>query len=653
MKSTNSMNFSSLFSSIKRDYLSHDSPISIKINSFFDRFKKKKKREQRTIRLTIPKKVIVDYTKILELPVFDTITVSIIIPAYNGWEMTFKCIHTIIDHTQDVAYEVILADDCSTDATRSISDKIKNMVHCRTDKNEGFLGNCNHAAKQAKGKYLLFLNNDTEVTANWLSPLVALIESDDSIGMVGSKLIYPDGRLQEAGGILWNDGYAMNYGHGQDPQDPEYNYVKEVDYISGASILIKKSLWLRIGGFDERYIPAYYEDTDLAFQVREQGYKVMYQPLSEVIHFEGYSNGTDATLAQNPQSTKAYQNINHTKFAEKWKHVLQGHLTRSPYLFTARDKSIGKKTVLVIDHYVPHFDKDAGSKSTFQYLEVLLQLGLNVKFIGDNFYRHEPYTTALQQLGIEVLYGEWYKKNWKRWIKDNADHINFVILNRPHISVKYIDFIKGVTNAKILYLGHDLHYLREERQYKIEKDPKLLKSSIKWKATEMSIFSRSDITLTFSDVEQTIISALHPAYRVETILLNSFKYAAIPIDDFSIRSNILFIGGFNHRPNVDAVLWFCEKVFPIVKEKIPGIKFIIVGSFPPEEITNLGNDSIEVKGFVTEQELAALYRSAKLAVVPLRYGAGVKGKTVEAMYHGVPVVSTSFGIEGMPGNYTN
>ena len=127
----------------------------------------------------------------------------------------------------------------------------------------------------------MFLNNDTQVQPDWLSSLVDLIESDETIGMVGSKLVYPDGRLQEAGGIIWNNASGWNYGHLDDPMKPEYNYVKEVDYISGASLMIRKSLWESIGGFDERYVPAYYEDADLAFEVRKHGYKVVYQPKSD------------------------------------------------------------------------------------------------------------------------------------------------------------------------------------------------------------------------------------------------------------------------------------------------------------------------------------------------------------------------------------
>lgn len=571
-------------------------------------------------------------------------TVSIIIPVYNQFEYTYNCLKSILKNSGQVSYEIIIANDNSTDFTMQITEIVKNIRVVTNKENLRFLKNCNRAAKEARGSYIFFLNNDTQVQPNWLEPLVDLMERNSDIGLTGSKLVYADGKLQEAGGILWKDGSAWNYGNRCNSEDPEYNYVKEVDYISGAAILIRKTLWEEIGGFDERFVPAYYEDTDLAFEVRKRGYKVVYQPLSVVVHFEGISNGTNPTSGQ-----KAYQKINEKKFYEKWQTVLEKeHFENGKDVFKAKDRSRNKKHILVIDHYVPMYDKDAGNKCSFMYLSLFVQLGFQVTFIGDNFFKHEPYTTELNQMGIEVLYGNYYYENWKNWLKENLIYFDYVYMQRPHISIKYIDLVKKYGHAKVIYFGHDLHYLRETRQYEIERDLALLKSAEKWKKIEFELFEKTDVIYVVGSYEQAVVQKEFPKKPVRNIPL--YIYDRIKEDihiDFASRQNIIFVGGFGHPPNIDAVLWFAEVVFPDIIKCYPEIKWYIVGSKPTEEIQKLNSKNIIVKGFVSDEELDQLYSECRLAVVPLRVGAGVKGKVVEAVYNRIPLVTTPIGAEGL------
>lgn len=585
---------------------------------------------------------ITHYNK-LNFKKYDNPQVTIIIPVYNQFIYTYNCLKAILENSGDVPYEIIIADDASDDLTTRLLDITENISILRNDKNQMFLKNCNNAAKYANGKYILFLNNDTQVQKDWLAPLIGLIESNDLIGMVGSKLIYPDGTLQEAGGIVWGDGHAWNYGNGQNANEPQFNYVKEVDYISGASIMIRASLWKEIGGFDERFAPAYYEDTDLAFEVRKRGFRLMYQPLSVVVHFEGKSNGTDIDVG-----IKRYQVENAEKFIDKWKDELKQQSNTEDDLFHARDRSQSKKAILVVDHYVPQYDKDAGGKCTYMYLKMFVRMGLKVIFIGDNFYKSEPYTTELSQLGIEVLYGNYYYNNWQSWLEDNGKYFDYIYLQRPHISIKYIDIVKKYSNAKIFYFAHDLHHLRESRQYELTGDEKILKSSEKWKIIEYELFEKADVGHVVGSFEQKLMQDAFPDTPIRNIPLYIYENVLSDINkDFSTRNDIIYVGGFGHPPNIDAVLWFANNIFPRIVKEIPDIKWHIVGSKPPKEVSDLSDENILVEGFVSDARLAQMYRKCRMAVVPLRVGAGVKGKVVEAAYYQIPLVTTPVGAEGI------
>lgn len=570
--------------------------------------------------------------------------VSIVIPVYNQFRYTYACLQSILKNSGDVSYEILIANDCSTDITGQIAHVAKNVRLITTEHNMRFLRNCNNAAQYARGEYILFLNNDTQVMENWLQPLIDLMENHADIGMVGSKLIYPDGKLQEAGGIVWKDASAWNYGHLKNPDDPEFNYVKEVDYISGAAIMIRSSLWREIGGFDERFAPAYYEDTDLAFEVRKHGYKVVYQPQSVVVHFEGISNGTDVTSGQ-----KMYQQVNRDRFYEKWQSVLEReHFENGRDVYLAKDRGQLRKQILVVDHYVPNYDKDAGGRCTYMYLKMFLKLGMKVTFIGDNFARPEPYTTELNGMGIEILYGNYYYNNWEAWLKDNLHYFDYIYLQRPHISIKYIDLVKTYGRGKIFYFAHDLHHVRMYRDYLLNGDPKILRESERWKKIELELFEKADVGHVVGTYEQGVMQKVFPDKPIRNIPL--YIYDSVPTDiekDFSKRNDLLFVGGFGHDPNIDAVIWFYENIYPKILDKYPNMIWHIVGSKAPEEVTSLAGKNVVLEGFVSDEDLASLYKKCRLAVVPLRYGAGVKGKVVEAAYYQIPLVTTSIGGEGL------
>lgn len=581
----------------------------------------------------------------LEFPVFSDVEVSIVIPVYNQYRTTISCLQAVLAHTHDVSYEVIIGDDASSDITSSIESRVANIKVARVKENQGFVKNCNQAVKHAAGRYVVLLNNDTNVQDNWLSALLSVIREDNTVGLVGPKLLFEDGVLQEAGGIIWNDGSGWNYGRGNNPDDPEYNYRREVDYVSGACILFETALWEKLSGFDERFCPAYYEDTDLAFQIREQGYKVIYQPEASVVHFEGVSNGVDLN-----SGIKKNQQINCEVFFKKWKSVLKSEAyANGTNVFRAKDRAKNKINVVYIDHYVPFYDKDAGSRSTFNYIKSMLAININVKFIGANFFPHEPYTSALQGLGVEVLYGENCARNWKKWFSTNCSQIDVIYMHRPHITEDFIDHISSLkSRPKLIYFGHDLHFLRVERENEIAGNDSGLEISEDWKRRELSIFTKVDKVYYPSHIEVEKVKELSPYTNVSVLPL--YRIDSPEPDDYvwANRKDMLFVGGFGHPPNTDAVLWFVNHVMPILAKEAPDILFHIVGSSVPDSIAELASESVILHGFLSDEALATLYSSVKMVVVPLRYGAGVKGKVLEALQAGVPIVTTPIGAEGLP-----
>ena len=202
--------------------------------------------------------------------------VSIIIPVYNKFDLTYQCVRSIQEHGAEIPYEIVIVDDCSRDETLFANFVFSGGIRLvRNSANSGFVRTCNRGFEAARGEYVVFLNNDTQVKPRWLDELYETLQRDPKIGIVGSKLLFPDGRLQECGGIIWRLGDGWNWGRDQDPADPRFCYMRDTDYVSGAALMIKSSLFRELGRFDEEYAPAYYEDTDLCFKVRQRGYTVV------------------------------------------------------------------------------------------------------------------------------------------------------------------------------------------------------------------------------------------------------------------------------------------------------------------------------------------------------------------------------------------
>lgn len=571
------------------------------------------------------------------LPCSEMPRVSVIVPIHGKLPYTLACLRSIARHGAAAPFEVIVVDDASPDDSAATLTRIDGLRLLRNERNLGFIGSCNAGAAAARGGYLLFLNNDTQVMPGWLDRLLDCFAEEPDCGIAGSRLAYPDGRLQEAGGIVYADGSAWNYGRFEQRDDPRFLYRRDADYVSGAALLIDATLFRNIGGFDPRYAPAYCEDMDLAFAVRAAGRRVVYQPESLVVHCEGISSGLDPFVG-----VKQYQIANRATFVDKWQSILQHQPAPRTPVETALHHA-GRRRILIMDALTPDAARDSGSLRLINIMRLLRELGWRVSFMADNRNASHEEVLHLGRVGVHVLCKPW-SPTLATWLRREGATLDAVMLCRHYVAAPNLDLVRRLApRATVLFDTVDLHFLRERRAAGHTSNVILARQAETSRQRELALIRACDASLVVSPVELDMLRAEMPEARVE--LLSNVHAVHGRKAGFAGRSGLVFVGGFGHPPNEDAVRWLTGEIYPRVRAARPDIALHLVGDIPETARQQFAGAGVQIHGRVAD--LDPWMAGCRIALAPLRYGAGVKGKVNMAMSHGLPVVATPMAAEGM------
>ncbi len=568
----------------------------------------------------------------LDLAPRGTPQVSVVLVLHDRAELTLRCLRSLAAQ----AAEVIVVDNASTDRTPALLDRIDGARVMKSPVNQGFLMAVNAAARVAQGEFLLLLNNDAEVMPGSLDAAVTILRDMPDVGVVGGKLVLPDGRLQEAGSIVWRDGACQGYARGESPLAPEAMFRRDVDYCSGAFLLTRRALFAALGGFDEAFQPAYYEETDYCLRVWQVGKRVVYEPRAVVLHFE-FASTRDASGALELQAAH--------RLGFRHKHAAwldREQVPRAAGVLAARARPPRRRRVLIIDDRAPHPVDGAGFPRALALVRALHEGGDTVT-LYPTCATKDDWGTVYQDLPaeVEVMLGLG-RERLRSFLAERAGHYHHVIASRPdNMRLLASSITDGkCAGAPLVYDAEALFARRNAERRRFSGEPVTPAEEARELADELALASRAAVVIAASALErEQFVAAGCP--RVVTV---GHALAPTPTPrPFVERTGLLFVGAFAglRHPNSDAVGWFLREIWPPLRRELgEGANFRVVGGRVPDEISVAqANPGLELLGRVAD--LVPVYDQARIFVAPSRYAAGIPLKVLDAAAHGVPVVCTS------------
>jgi len=580
----------------------------------------------------------------IEFPRFPSPRVSILILAWRQHALLQTCLQHLSESiSPSIAYEVIVVLNGATpEVDTFLRRHVQGATLLTSRVNRGFAGANNWAANTARGEYLVLLNDDTTVGPRWLEWLVATADNHPRAGAVGSCILFPDGRLQEAGSIIWNDGSTMPVARNESGGALDWHFVRKVDYVSACSLLVRRTSWDAVGGLDEGYFPAYYEDVDLCLSIHARGEDVLYEPRSRVRHHESASS--------DPRFKLFLSNRNKKRLIEKWPDALSVCEPAAPWSPPAITRAIWRargcpRRILVIDDVVPSRGLGAGFGRMFDALIEMADLGHAVS-IAPSVRANIP-NDALISKGIRVV-----TEPLNEHLARPDVCYEGVIVSRPHNFRDVAElFRRHQTNAVVIYDAEALYWRRLERQAELAADAveaeRLRHHAELSQELEQRIFREAHYAVAVSSDEAEIVRAIDGACPID-VLAPIEPGVSLTGRSFETRQDLGFVAGWlagSSSPNADGLRWFVNEVLPCLRTRVPWIRLRVVGANPPADILALSNPNLGFEGYV--DNLSEFYDRVRVGVVPIRFGSGVKLKTVEALQYGLPIVSTTVGAEGI------
>ena len=570
----------------------------------------------------------------LQLPHSENPEISIILVLFNRAELTLACLRSITE-SQTLSIEVIIVDNASSDETTRLLNLLQGARIIRNSENVNFLLGVNQAAREARGEYVLILNNDTQLMPNTLRSALTTIRSAPDIGAVGGRLILLDGTLQEGGSIIWRDGSCLGYGRGDDPFAPMYMFRRDVDYCSGAFLLTPRPVWQRLGGFDETFKPAYYEETDYCTRLWEQGLRVVYDPNAVLLHYE-FASSASVNSAIDLQ--RDHQRI----FAARHQALLSNH--HAPDLtavLPARMKG-RKKRVLFIEDKVPHMWLGSGYPRARTILLALVGQGFFVTLYPLEVF-DEDWSSVYSDMPAEIEFMTGYGPPLlETFLRSRQGYYDTIFVSRPH-NMKVVKSVleahpEWFKDTNIIYDAEALFVLREITQRQLTGAPLSPKETEELVKSEVALAEGADLVISVSESEARAFEE----HGIQNVQVLGHAISASPTPrPFHQRNGFLFVGPIYEEgtPNSDSLAWFLAEVFPKIQAKLGSeVTLTIAGANESWGVSKLAGPSVRFTGHL--RDLHELYDSARVFVAPTRYAAGLPHKVHEAVARGVPVVAT-------------